>query len=100
VPASPTQQRVWTCGFYPGCDPGQQTSRTGETFKEARAGFEKAWQKSAGTRTEAHYELWLLIGPLIAVCCQATLLNSPTAQLRVPKTFQVDDVMESPKLAE
>jgi hypothetical protein len=48
----------WTCGFYPGCDPGQQTHGTGETFEDARAEFEKAWHKLAATRTEAHYELW------------------------------------------
>jgi hypothetical protein len=56
----PTQapQWGWTCGFYPGCDPGQQTHGTGETFQEARAGFEEAWKKLAATRTEAHYELW------------------------------------------
>jgi hypothetical protein len=48
----------WSCGFYPGCDPGQHTSGTGETFDEARAGFEQAWKRLATTRTEAHYELW------------------------------------------
>jgi hypothetical protein len=48
----------WTCGFYPGCDPGQHTNGTGETFEEARADFEKAWHRLAATRTEAHYEIW------------------------------------------
>ncbi|MCA1379426.1 hypothetical protein I6F34_01150 [Bradyrhizobium sp. BRP05] len=48
----------WNCGFYPGCDPGQQASGTAETFEEARAGFEEAWKKLAATRTEAHYEEW------------------------------------------
>jgi hypothetical protein len=48
----------WSCGFYPGCDRGQHTSGTGETFEEARAEFEKAWQKLQPTLTEAHYEMW------------------------------------------
>ncbi|BAR61943.1 hypothetical protein NK6_8796 [Bradyrhizobium diazoefficiens] len=48
----------WSCGFYPGCDPGQQTHGTGETFDDARAGFEEAWRQLSATRTEAHYELW------------------------------------------
>jgi hypothetical protein len=48
----------WTCGFYPGCDPRQPTNGTGETFEEARAGFEEAWNRLSRTRTEAHFELW------------------------------------------
>lgn len=57
VPTS-APQWGWNCGFYPGCDPGQQTNGTGETFEEARSGFEQAWKKLAASRTEAHYELW------------------------------------------
>jgi hypothetical protein len=48
----------WTCGFYPGCAPGQQTNGTGETFEDAKAGFEEAWNRLRATRTEAHFELW------------------------------------------
>lgn len=48
----------WSCGFFPGCDPGQQTHGTGETFEEAKADFEKAWQQLSATRTEVHFELW------------------------------------------
>jgi hypothetical protein len=48
----------WTCGFYPGCDPGQSTNGVAETFEEARAGFERDWTKLSATRTEAHFELW------------------------------------------
>lgn len=51
-------QWSWTCGFNPGCDPGQATNGTGDTFEEARDGFEKAWNELAATRTEAHYEMW------------------------------------------
>jgi hypothetical protein len=49
----------WHCGFYPGCDPGQATDGTGETFEEVKAEFEEAWNRLWTTRTEAHYELWL-----------------------------------------
>ncbi|MGX9944899.1 hypothetical protein ACTG4Q_20775 [Bradyrhizobium denitrificans] len=48
----------WSCGFYPGCDPGQSSSGTAETLDQARAAFEEAWNKLAATRTEAHYEEW------------------------------------------
>jgi hypothetical protein len=48
----------WRCGFYPGCDPGQATMGSADSFEEARAGFEKDWLKLSATRTEAHFELW------------------------------------------
>ena len=48
----------WNCGFYPGCDPGQQVHGTAETLDQARADFETAWKKLLPTRTEAHFELW------------------------------------------
>ena len=48
----------WTCGFSPGCDPRQQTNGSGETFEEARAQFEAAWNRLRPTLTEAHFELW------------------------------------------
>jgi hypothetical protein len=57
VPVSEPQWG-WACGFYPGCDHGQQANGTGETFDEARAGFEEAWNRLRATRTEAHFELW------------------------------------------
>ena len=56
--ANDAPQWGWTCGFYPGCDPGQQENGTAETFEESRSAFELAWNKLAATRTEAHYELW------------------------------------------
>jgi hypothetical protein len=31
----------WSCGFYPGSQPGEHTSGTALTFEEARAGFER-----------------------------------------------------------
>lgn len=48
----------WRCGFYPGCDPQHATGGVAESFEEARAGFEQAWNRLSATRTEAHYELW------------------------------------------
>lgn len=48
----------WSCGFSPGCDPGQHTNGTGATFEEARAEFEKAWARLAPTRSPAHYEMY------------------------------------------
>jgi hypothetical protein len=57
VPVSEPQWG-WTCGFSPGCDSGQQTHGTGETFEEARAQFVDAWNRLRPTRTEAHFELW------------------------------------------
>src|ERR1700675_4980865 len=35
--------REWTCGFYPGSNPGEQQNGTAATFDEARADFESAW---------------------------------------------------------
>jgi hypothetical protein len=46
----------WNCGFYPGCDPGQTTSGSAETFELARAGFERDWNRLLPTRNEAHFE--------------------------------------------
>src|SRR5262245_6502805 len=48
----------WSCGFYPGTEPGQHRSGTAETFDEARGAFERAWQLLASSRTEADYEAW------------------------------------------
>jgi hypothetical protein len=33
----------WSCGFYPGLNPGQHRSGTATTFEAARSGFEAAW---------------------------------------------------------
>jgi hypothetical protein len=56
--AASAPQWGWTCGFYPVCDPGVQTTVTAYSFEEARDDFEKAWQQLAATRTEEHYEEW------------------------------------------
>jgi hypothetical protein len=48
----------WSCGFYPGCDPGESSNGTGDSFEKARAEFEAAWQRLALKKAEAHFELW------------------------------------------
>jgi len=35
----------WSCGFYPGLDPGQHQDGSAESFELARAAFEEAWQR-------------------------------------------------------
>jgi hypothetical protein len=52
------EQWGWSCGFHPGCDPGEQTHGIGKTFEEARAGFDEAWKQLAPKKTEAHFEMW------------------------------------------
>ncbi|MBR0869004.1 hypothetical protein JQ633_01435 [Bradyrhizobium tropiciagri] len=51
-------QLEWKCGFYPGCDPGQQTSGSADSFGLARTAFEAAWQRLLPTRAEADIQAW------------------------------------------
>jgi hypothetical protein len=48
----------WSCGFYPGCHSGECTNGTAETFDQARADFEAAWQVFLSKRTEADFQTW------------------------------------------
>jgi hypothetical protein len=48
----------WRCGFYPGSEPGECSSGTAETFDEARAAFEDAWQRFLSNRTAADFQEW------------------------------------------
>lgn len=48
----------WACGFYPGCEPGEHTNGTAETFDQARAGFEDAWKVFLAKRTPADFQAW------------------------------------------
>lgn len=50
------EQWEWRCGFYPGCDPGQQTSGSAMSIEEARAAFEAEWQLLLPTLTEADFQ--------------------------------------------
>jgi hypothetical protein len=51
-------QWEWTCGFYPGCEPGQHTGASAVDFEQARADFEEAWQRLLPTRGEADFQEW------------------------------------------
>ena len=44
--------------LHPGCKPGEIKSGTADSFEEARAALEKAWQALASNRTEADYQAW------------------------------------------
>jgi hypothetical protein len=35
----------WSCGFYPGLEPGQHQDGSAETFELARTAFEDAWER-------------------------------------------------------
>jgi hypothetical protein len=48
----------WTCGFYPGSEPGEFTNGTGATFEEAREKFEAAWRMFLARRTEADFQAY------------------------------------------
>jgi hypothetical protein len=48
----------WSCGFYPGSDPGDCSSGTAETFWEARNAFEAAWRVFLAKRMEADFQAW------------------------------------------
>jgi hypothetical protein len=50
-----TDQWEWSCGFYPGSEPGEISFDTAATFEEARADFERAWQVFFSKRTEADF---------------------------------------------
>ena len=52
------QRWAWFCGFYPGSNPGEQTHGIADSFDQARADFEKAWQVFSSRRTEADYQAW------------------------------------------
>ncbi|MDI1262664.1 MAG: hypothetical protein PS018_05340 [bacterium] len=48
----------WSCGFYPGCDPGEQTHGSAPTFEAAKDGFQSAWDRLLQKKTAAHFEIW------------------------------------------
>lgn len=45
----------WTCGFYPGSEPGEYLSGTAATFDQARAEFGKAWPVFLAKRTDTDF---------------------------------------------
>jgi hypothetical protein len=48
----------WSCGFYPGSEPGECTHGAAATFHQARADFEAAWRVFLAKRTEADFQAW------------------------------------------
>jgi hypothetical protein len=48
----------WSCGFYPGSNPGEHRNGTAASFEEARAAFEAAWRDYLPKRTEADFHAW------------------------------------------
>jgi hypothetical protein len=48
----------WDCGFYPGTKPHQHRGGTAATFDQARADFEKAWDRLLPTLTEEDFDRW------------------------------------------
>jgi hypothetical protein len=57
VPVSAPQWQ-WSCGFYPGLEPGQRTSGVAEDFETARAGFEDDWRRLMPQLSENAFEEW------------------------------------------
>ncbi len=48
----------WSCGFYPGSNPGECTNGTAPTFENARAEFLAWCAIFLPKRTEADFEAW------------------------------------------
>jgi hypothetical protein len=51
-------QWEWTCGFYPGMEPGQHQGDTAVDFDHARADFEAAWRAILRRLTETDFQKW------------------------------------------
>ena len=49
---------AWSCGFTPGCGPGETISGTAATFDLAKVEFEKAWKRLASIKSEDHFQEW------------------------------------------
>jgi hypothetical protein len=52
------QQWGWSCGFYPGCEPGQHTNGAADTFEAARKGFEEDWTRMLPMLRESAFVDW------------------------------------------
>jgi hypothetical protein len=49
---------AWSCGFYPGSDPGEHTSGAAETSDLAGEKFKAAWRVFLAKRTEVDFQAW------------------------------------------
>jgi hypothetical protein len=52
----------WSCGFYPGSNPGEHRNGSAPSFEAARAAFEAAWRENLPKRTEADIQAWRSAG--------------------------------------
>ena len=48
----------WSCGFYPGSEPGEYLYGTAIDFDQARGDFEAAWRIFSAKRTDADFQAW------------------------------------------
>jgi hypothetical protein len=48
----------WSCGFYPGCKPGEHVTGSAVDFDRARTQFDEAWRVLLANRTEADFQAW------------------------------------------
>lgn len=48
----------WSCGFYPGMDPGTQRAGIAPTFEAAREKFEAAWSQLLPTVPDSAFDDW------------------------------------------
>ena len=49
---------AWSCGFYPGCTPRKQSAGTVDTFDQAKAAFQAAWDRLQPQITPAMLTEW------------------------------------------
>ncbi|OKO87559.1 hypothetical protein AC629_13460 [Bradyrhizobium sp. NAS80.1] len=52
------EQWGWSCGFYPGMEPGAKRSGTAGTFEAAREAFETTWSEMLPTISESALAEW------------------------------------------
>ena len=48
----------WSCGFYPGCEPHQQSAGSENHFEEAKAAFQQSWDRLQPQLTPAMMDEW------------------------------------------
>ena len=71
----------WSCGFYPGSQPGEIKEGTADTFDQARVAFKEPWRDFLAKRTPADFKKW--------TNATSPLQNKPPATKA--KRFRTDD---------
>lgn len=51
-------QWEWSCGFYPGSEPGEHRDGVAETYEAAREAFQRAWAEYLPRRSPADFDAW------------------------------------------